>query len=323
MLRRVLLGICAAAAMTAGLATTASAEDVTYLLPAPLSLPAFGPFVLAKQRGYFKAEGLDITFQVGKGGVDVAKQVGAGNAVVGGGIGDTSIIVRPNGVPVKAVAVLGGGALMQLVLDKDKNLHTVKDLKGKTVTVLAYQDTTYFALLGMLASQGMNKDDVNAQAAGPVNVWKLFLSGQSDAFASTPDWTALVMGAKKNIEVIPSDSLFKSMAQAIIASDETIQKNPQLIQKIVTATLKGMKDIMADPAGAAADFVKATPELAGKEEFVTLSFQLYNKYVYGGQKVLGEMDEARLSALQDFYVKEGLVKSKTAVKDLYTNQFVK
>ena len=323
MLRHILVGICAAAAMTAGVTTTASAEDVTYLLPAPLSLPAFGPFVVAQQRGYFKAEGLNVTFQVAKGGVDVAKQVGAGNAVVGGGIGDTSIIVRPNGVPVKAVAVLGGGALMQLVLDKDKNLHTVKDLKGKTVTVLAYQDTTYFALLGMLASQGMTKDDVNAQAAGPVNVWKLFLSGQSDAFASTPDWTALVMGAKKNIEVIPSDSLFKSMAQAIIASDETIQKNPQLIQKIVTATLKGMKDIMADPAGAAADFIKATPELAGKEEFVTLSFQLYNKYVYGGQKVLGEMDEARLSALQDFYVKEGLVKSKTAVKDLYTNQFIK
>ena len=323
MLRHILVGICAAAAMAAGGMTPASAEDVTYLLPAPLSLPAFGPFVLAKQRGYFKAEGLDVTFQVAKGGVDVAKQVGAGNAVVGGGIGDTPIIVRPNGIPVKAVAVLGGGALMQLVLDKDKNLHTVKDLKGKTVTVLAYQDTTYFALLGMLASQGMTKDDVNAQAAGPVNVWKLFLSGQSDAFASTPDWTALVMGAKKNIEVIPSDSLFKSMAQAIIASDETIQKNPQLIQKIVTATLKGMKDIMADPAGAAADFIKATPELAGKEEFVTLSFQLYNKYVYGGQKVLGEMDEARLSALQDFYVKEGLVKSKTAVKDLYTNQFIK
>jgi NitT/TauT family transport system substrate-binding protein len=221
------------------------------------------------------------------------------------------------------VAVLGGGALMQLVLDKDKGLTTVKDLKGKTVTVLAYQDTTYFALLGMLASQGMTKDDVNAQAVGPVNVWKLFIAGQSDAFASTPDWTALVMLAKKNIEVIPSDQLFKSMAQAIIASDDTIKNNPALIEKVVRATLKGMKDIMADPAAAAVDFVKATPELAGKEDFVTLSFKLYNQYVYGGQKVLGEMDEARLTALQDFYAKEGLIKSKTAVKDLYTNQFVK
>jgi len=238
--RLAMAGLCLGAAVTIG-SVPASAEDITYLLPAPLSLPAFGPFVLAQQRGYFKAEGLNVTFQVGKGGVDVAKQVGAGNAVIGGGIGDTPIIVRPNGVPVKAVAVLGGGALMQLVLDKDKGLTTVKDLKGKTVTVLAYQDTTYFALLGMLASQGMTKDDVNAQAVGPVNVWKLFIAGQSDAFASTPDWTALIMLAKKNIEVIPSDSLFKSMAQAIIASDDTIKNNPQLIEKVVRATLKGMQ----------------------------------------------------------------------------------
>jgi len=243
--------------------------------------------------------------------------------VIGGGIGDTSIIVRPNGVPVKSVALLGGGALMQLVMDKDKGLKTVKDLKGKTITVLAYQDTTYFALLGMLASQGMTKDDVNAQAAGPVNVWKLFLSGQADALASVPDWTAQIMLAKKNIEIIPSDTLFKSMAQAIIASDETIQKRPELIQKVVRATLKGLKDVMADPAGTAVDFIKATPELAGKEEFVTLSFQLFNKYVYAGQKVVGEMDEQRLSDLQDFYAKEGLIRTKTPVKDLYTNQFVK
>lgn len=323
MLRRIVLGMCAAAAMMAGFVASASAEAITYLLPAPLSLPAFGPFVVAQQRGYFKAEGLEVTFQVAKGGVDVAKQVGAGNAVIGGGIGDTPIIVRPNGVPVKSVALLGGGALMQLVMDKDKGLKTVKDLKGKTVTVLAYQDTTYFALLGMLASQGMTKNDVNAQAAGPVNVWKLFLSGQADALASVPDWTAQIMLAKKNIEIIPSDTLFKSMAQAIIASDETIQKRPELIQKVVRATLKGMKDIMADPASTAVDFIKATPELAGKEEFVTLSFQLFNKYVYAGQKNVGEMDEGRLSELQDFYAKEQLIRTKTPVKDLYTNQFVK
>src|SRR5258707_14235452 len=103
-------GLCLAAGLTIG-SVRASAEDITYLLPAPLSLPAFGPFVLAQQRGYFKAEGLNVTFQVGKGGVDVAKQVGAGNAVIGGGIGDTPIIVRPNGVPVKAGAGLGGGRL--------------------------------------------------------------------------------------------------------------------------------------------------------------------------------------------------------------------
>lgn len=300
----------------------ARAQDVTYLLPAPKSLPAFGPWMVAEQRGYFKAEGLNVTFQIAKGGVDVAKQVGAGNAVIGGGIGDTSIIVRPNGVPVKTVAVLGGGSLMQLVLNKDKGVKTVKDLKGKTITAMAYQDTTYFALLGMLATQGMTKNDVNAQAAGPVNVWKLFVAGEADAMAAVPEWTAQAMAAKMNIEVIPSDKHFKSMSQAIIAADDVIQKNPQLIQKLVRATLKGMKDIIDDPSAAAADYVKAVPEHKGNEAFILSSFRLYNQYVYPGQKTLGVVDENRLVALQDFYLKEGVIREKTPVKDLYTNQFV-
>lgn len=311
-------------AIALGTAAPARAQDVTYLLPAPASLPAFGPWMVAQQRGYFKAEGVNVTFQVGKGGVDVAKQVGAGNAVIGGAIGDTPILVRSNGVPVKAVAVLGGRSLMQLVINKDKGISSIKDLKGKTITTLAYQDTTFFALLGMLATQGLTKNDVNAQAVGPVNVWKLFIAGEADAMASTPDWTYLALTAEKkmNLEIIPSDTHFRSMAQAIIASDETIQKNPALIKKLVGATLKGMKAIMDDPAAAAADYAKAVPEHAGKEAGLTEIFKMYIQYVYTGQKTLGEMDESRLSALQDFYIKEGIVREKTPVKDLYTNAFI-
>ena len=115
---------------------------------------------------------------------------------------------------------------------------------------------------------------------------------------------------------------FKSMAQAIVASDETIQKNPELIRKIVRATLKGMKGIMDDPAAAAADYAKAVPEFKGQEADLTEIFKGYNSYVYPGQKILGEMDEERLSALQNFYLKEGIIEKKTPVKELYTNQFV-
>ncbi len=127
-------------------------EEVNYLLPAPSVLPAFIPWVLAQQRGYYAKEGLDVKFQVGKGGVDVAVQVGAGNAPVGGGIGDTPIIARAQGIPIKAVAVLGGGSLTNLVVHDGQGLDGPADLKGKTVTVLAFQDTTYYSLLGMMAS---------------------------------------------------------------------------------------------------------------------------------------------------------------------------
>lgn len=303
-------------------APAVAAEKVTYLLPAPAFLPAFAPWMLAKQRGYYEKEGLDVTFEAAKGGVDAAKQVGVGNAQIGGAIGDTPILVRANGVPVRAVALLGGGGLMQLVVHEDSNIKSPADLKGKTVTVMAYQDTTYYALLGMLAKVGLTKNDIDAQAVGATNVWKLFLAGKSAALASVPDWEGDLLEAGAKIRIIPADKYFQSMAQVVIASDDMIKKRPDLIKKLVQATLKGWQDIVKDPDGAAVDYVKAVPQRKGQERAMARVFHLYNQYVYPGQAKPGVIDEKRLAALQDFYLKQGLIEKATPVKDLYTNQFV-
>ncbi|MEN9559929.1 MAG: hypothetical protein RLZZ502_1140 [Pseudomonadota bacterium] len=296
--------------------------EVTYLLPAPATLPAFGPWMLAQAKGYYAAEGLKVSFVAGRGGVDVAKQVGAGNAVVGGAIGDTTIITRSQGVPVKTVAVLGAGSLMQLVSHEDAKIQKPSDLKGKTVTTIGYADTTYYALLGMLAKTGQSKNDLDIQAAGPGGVWQQFVAKKAVAMASVPDWTVSAMDAGAKVSIIPADDYFNSMAQAILASDDTIAKNPELVQKLVRATLKGMADIMKDPKAAADAYVAHVPAHKGKEDSVRRTFEMYNKYVYENQKVLGQMDEKRLTELQKFYVSNGVVPKESALKDLYTNQFV-
>ncbi|GLS15509.1 ABC transporter substrate-binding protein [Hydrogenophaga electricum] len=320
--RRTCLTLLAAAAVASPLAAQAQLREVTYLLPAPGTLPAFGPWMLAQAKGYYEKEGLKVSFVTARGGVDVAKQVGAGNAVIGGAIGDTPIIARAQGIPVKAVAVLGAGSLMQLVSHKDEHIESPRELKGKTVTVLAYTDTTYYALLGMLSKVGLTKNDVNIQAAGPAGVWQQFAAKKASAMAGTPDWTVNVMDTGAQVDILPADIYFKSMAQAILASDEVIQKDPELIQKLVRATLKGMKDIMADPKAAAQVYTQHVTVHKGKEASIQKAFELYNKYVYANQKVPGAMDEARLGDLQKFYVSNGVVPKETALKELYTNQFV-
>ena len=314
--------LVALAVFGAAPAPAANLEEVTYLLPAPPTLPAFGPWMVAQARGYYAQEGLKINFVMAKGGVDVAKQVGAGNAMVGGAIGDTPIIARANGIPVKAVAVLGGRSLTQLVVHDGKGINGPKDLKGKTVTTLAYQDTTFYSLLGMLATADLTKNDVNVQAAGPAGVWQLFAAGKADAMAAVPDWIASAREAGAKMKIYSSDEYFKSMAQAILVSDETIQKKPELVKKLVHATLKGLQDIMKDPKGVVADYVNAVPVYKGKEAYIEEVFGLYNTYVYPGQKVFGAMDPERLAAVQKFYVKEGIVPKESPVADLYTNQFV-
>jgi len=317
--------VCAAQIACVCLSLEAGAQDlekVNYLMPASPTLPSFTPWVIAQQRGYYASEGLNVTYQVARGGVDVAVQVGAGNAPVGGGIGETTIITRAQGIPAKVVAVLGGGSFTQLVVHADKGIAGPKDLKGKTITVLAFQDTSYFSLLGMLASAGLTKYDVDIQAVGPSGIWQLFAAGKADAMASTVNWALDARNAGAKIQIFRSDLYFPSMAQAIIASDEMIAKRPELVRKLVRATLKGLDDVMKQGAAVVPDYIAAVPGMKGQESFVAEVISPYNDYVYKGQKVLGAMDSDRLAQVQKFYVAQGIVAKESPLEALYTNQFV-
>ena len=298
-------------------------EQITYLFPAPPLLPAFGPIRLAQGKRYFQQAGLTVNFATGRGGVDVAKQVGAGNVPLGGIVADAPIVVRQNGVPVKIVCLFGGKGFMQLVVRADSGIEKPADLKGKTITVMSFQDTTFYALLGLLASAGLTKDDVDIQSAGPVGVWQMVATGKSVGMAGVPDWIPPIEAAGVAVKVLPTDEFFPHMAQAVAASDQIIKDKPDMVRAFVKAALHGMKDIMDDPETAAKDFVKFVPEWTGKEDQVKEAFAYYDKLIYPGQKELGAVDPERMAKLQDFYLKAGIIEKKSPVDDLFTNQFVK
>jgi len=323
--RRLLLasGAAAGVGMLTAPAWSQAAEKVTYLFPAPPILPAFGPIRLAMGKNYFKDAGLDVSFAVGRGGVDVAKQVGAGNAPLGGIVADGPIVVRGNGVPVKIVAVFGGRGFMQLVVREDSGIQKPADLKGKTITVMSYQDTTFYALLGLLASAGLTQNDVNIQSVGPTGVWQFVAEGKSVGMAGVPDWVPPVQAAGVKVRVIPTEDYFPHMAQAIATSDDMIKQKPEMIRKFVRAALRGMKDIMDNPGKAADEFVSFVPEWKGKEAGVKFALEMYAKSVYPGQKVLGEINVERLAKLQDFYLAKGFIQKATPVAELYSNDFIK
>jgi NitT/TauT family transport system substrate-binding protein len=314
--------LVALAWITVASGPAAAAEKLTYLLPAPTSLPAFAPWVLAKHLGYYSEAGYDVEFVVARGGVDVAKQIGVGNAPIGGAIGDTPIIVRGNGVPVKAVGLMGGGALTVVVGRRDRGIAKLEDLRGKRISVLAFQDTTYYALLGALASKNISKNDVDAQAVGAASVASFVVAGTVDACACTPDWEINVKDGVKDTVSLPTTDYFQSMAQAILASDKMIAERPDMVRAIVKATLKGMQFVMNDPSKAALAYVEASPSFKGKEELMKRILANYTERTYKGQATLGAMDPRRLANLQRFYKSEGFIEAELPVGDLYSNNFI-
>jgi NitT/TauT family transport system substrate-binding protein len=319
--RRAVLGGLLAAPM---IGTARAAEPVSYLFPAPSFLPAFVPHRLAETRGYYAAQGLAVTFQTGRGGADVAKQVAVGNADLGGGAGETAMIVRANGLPVRGVALLGGKSLYQIVARKAAGVKTLADLRGRKIGVIAYQDTGYYTLLGVLASFGIHHTDAQIQAVGPAGMTQLMIANSLDAIMAVPEWSVMIEEAGVPLDYFPIESVMPSMAQAVLASDAIIGKRPQVVHGFATAVLHAVRDCMQDPAAAAADFVKAVPQQAGKAAEIEVILKRYGRDVYPATPPdsLGRFDPARLAAVQKIYLANDVIQTAVPIQELYTNDFV-
>ena len=314
-------GMMASAALRPAFAAT---KKMTYLLPAPSTLPAFLPFRLAQKRNYFADNGLAVTFQSSHGGVEVAKQVGVGNADLGGGVGETPMIVRPNGVPVRGVALLGQQPLFELVTRKAADIHRIEDLRGKKIGVTTYNDTGYFALLAVLAARGIKRSEVHIQQVGFSGVMKLMIAKSLDGIMGVPEWSVIIEEAGVPLDFHPIDKIFPAMAQAIMTSDDTIKRKPEVVRGCVKAVLQAVRDCMADPAAAAKDYVAAVPQHVGKEAQIERILKRYVQDVYRTEpkSALGQFDPQRLKTVQDFYLKNKIIQSAVPIDDLYTNEFV-
>jgi len=112
--------------------------------------------------------------------------------------------------------------------------------------------------------------------------------------------------------VIPTDEFFPHMARGIGASDRGHQGG---------AGPDARHDIMDDPDKAGRRFrqVRTGVEGQGRQR----EGRVYTRFVYRGQKVLGEINAERLEWLQDFYLAKGLVQRKSPVADLYTGAFIR
>ncbi|HTV35300.1 MAG TPA: ABC transporter substrate-binding protein [Xanthobacteraceae bacterium] len=311
-------------AMSFGKPALAAPQPVTYLFPAPSFLPAFIPFHVARKRGYFEANNLAVTSQTAKGGVDVAKQVGAGNADFGNALGDTPIIVRPNGIPVRAVALLGQHSLFQIAARKEANIKSIADLRGKKVGVTSYQEAGYFALLAVLSANGLKRSDLEIEAVGPAGMTQLMIAKALDANMTVIEWADAIESAGVALDYFRIDKFFPAMPQAILASDTTIKERPETIATFVKTQLQAVRDCIDDPAKAARDFVSIVPQYSGKEVMVERVLRRYVTDVYRTDppSALGKLDAERYKIVQSFYLENKIIDKPSPVETLFTNQFV-
>ena len=219
-------------------------------------------FYMALERGYYKAEGMDVKIYVPANPEDVLKTVGAGRDDFGVSYQAEVLLARGEGVPVKSVAALVQHPLNSIMVLQESGITRPRDLRGKKVGVtgIPFEEALFSA---MLEYDGISVNAVTLVNVG-FNLAPALMLGDVDAIVGAY-WTheSILMEMQDYpITVLRMEEwgVPDFYELVVAASDDTVSKRADLVQRFLWATARGFADALADPQAAVDVLVDANPE---------------------------------------------------------------
>lgn len=206
--------------------------------------------------GFYEQEGLkegvDYEF-VEAGGETGAVLLSTDKADVA--IGLISGMLQPldNGLEAKAISGLHTGCIT-IVTKQDSGINTTADLAGKVIGVTALSSSQHIAALRALSYEGLSGDDVEFVVYDADSIQQALLNGAVDAIG-LGDYKAAIMGQEEGTKIIFDTSTDERLKDenccVLFASNESIERKPATLAKLVTAIQKASVWIEDNPELAA------------------------------------------------------------------------
>jgi NitT/TauT family transport system substrate-binding protein len=195
------------------------------------------PYVIAEEKGFFKAEGLNAIIIVMQNQV-VVNGVVSRNVDYGGTFSNF-IGAAMSGVPVRIVMSVMEGADHYLVTSP--NIKRVEDLKGKTFGISSFGGTPHSEAIAILKKYGMNpeKDVTFLQIGGSSARYMALEGGSVQAVLLVPPFNKL---AKKHgfNELLGFNDIMSLPIGGLAVHTQKMKEKPDEIVKMIRAILKGI-----------------------------------------------------------------------------------
>ena len=225
------------------------------------------PFFIAFYKGYYKAEGLDVTIDRGKGSVGLVQQLAAG--VYDMGYPDTSVLTDFDSKnPDKAFPLVMMGyeqAPAGVVFLKTSNITEPKQLEGKVLGAAA-NDAGFKLFPTFAAHTGIDINKVKIQFIDPKLRETLLAKKQVDAIIGQIFNTKLELKAKgidpKDVgSFLYRDHGLDLYGNGLAASPTFLKEHPDAVKGFVRASIKGFQDMVKNPEEAVQMTLKYEPLL--------------------------------------------------------------
>jgi ABC-type nitrate/sulfonate/bicarbonate transport system substrate-binding protein len=200
--------------------------------------------LVAQQKGYFAAEGLDVELQYAGGGTATPALIS--NSIQASGSAAASLTAILKGAPLRIVGIIADSPTYSIWVTSD--IKSAADLKGKTIGVASRGDTLEIASRLYLQSVGIPPDSVGYQPLGqPGGIGAGLVTGALSAavIAATDAELMSDKGELKKAHVLVDLTKFKMPYAGLAMSEKTLYGDPVLAKKILRAVIKGSRYMKA------------------------------------------------------------------------------
>jgi len=320
-----------AAAVVAGTAAAAQAQTKVKLI---LNWKYEGPqgmFFLADDRGYFKQEGLDVTFDQGNGSGAAVPQVA--NGAYDMGFGDINALIelaakKPDDAPI-GVFMLYNRPPFVVAVKADSPIKTPADFPGHKLGGAANDGALkLFPALCSIAKIDCGKVEITNMQ--PNLREQMLMQGQVDGvfgYATTIRFSAKGIGVNPDQQlrfIRYGDYGMDLYSNAIIVSKTFAKAHPEAVTGFLKALTHGVRDTLADPKAAIDAVSRREPLIKPDVELARLEATLADDMSHPevAKQGLGDINDDRMAKAIDILVMAKELPRKPAVGEIFDRSFL-
>ncbi len=281
---------------------------------------------VAKEKGFYQEQGIQINnsmpFDYVNWPIDRVENKEVEFGITGG---DELILAKAEGRAehVKAVAVIYRINPVCLYSLKESGILTPKDLIGKTVGIERAPDgkdlNVGILYRAMLKKIGIDRNKIKEVTIG-YDATELLLGKVDVSSGYIINEPQMVITAGKEINIIlPAEYGTNMYADVLIAHEDLIENNPQLVDGFVKATIKGWHYAIENEEEAVDIILHYATDGSRDHEKYMLEQSI--PLIVGEGNEIGKMDGEEWKMGIEILTQTGLLHKEIDLEDLYTSQF--
>jgi NitT/TauT family transport system substrate-binding protein len=290
-----------------------------------------GMFFLAQDRGYFKQEGLDVTFDQGNGSGAAVPQVA--NGAYDMGFGDINALIelaakKPDEAPV-GVFMLYNRPPFTIAVKADSPIKTPADFVGRKLGGPA-NDGALKLFPALCATARIDCSKIEIVNMQPGLREQMLMQGQVDGvfgYVTTIRFSAKLTGIDpdKQLRFIKFDDYGMDLySNGIIVSRKFVKEHPEAVKGFLKALNHGIKDAMADRQAAIDAVVAREPLIKPAIERARLDATMADEMSHPeiAKIGIGDISDERMTKAIDILVKAKELPRTPAVSEIFDRSFL-